>query len=135
MLIIIVFCYLSLWNFGIYLLWIFNTSYYKKHGNPLIVQLCVDLKEEQNSKYKRLSISDSFVFVFCHLGYRTKDVGKGKATVAADFINDRVAGCKVTPYPFIIIYHHFVVQIITLRCFGFSLDILSVLFNPLLYWR
>ena len=27
------------------------------------------------------------------------DIGKPKAEVAASFINDRVAGCNVTPYP------------------------------------
>lgn len=30
---------------------------------------------------------------------RPKDVGKAKAQVAADFINKRVPGTKVTPYP------------------------------------
>lgn len=30
---------------------------------------------------------------------RPKDIGKPKAVVAAEFINSRVAGCNVTPYP------------------------------------
>lgn len=31
---------------------------------------------------------------------RPKDVGRPKADVAADFINSRVPGCCVVPYPF-----------------------------------
>ena len=33
--------------------------------------------------------------LFC----RSKDVGKTKATVAAEFINNRIEDCQVTPYP------------------------------------
>lgn len=30
--------------------------------------------------------------------FRRKDIGKSKAEIAADFINKRIAGCKVTPH-------------------------------------
>ena len=30
---------------------------------------------------------------------RPKDIGREKAVVAAEFVNSRVAGCSVTPYP------------------------------------
>uniref|UniRef100_A0A3P9PXT2 NEDD8-activating enzyme E1 catalytic subunit n=1 Tax=Poecilia reticulata TaxID=8081 RepID=A0A3P9PXT2_POERE len=32
--------------------------------------------------------------------FRSKDVGRPKADVAADFINNRIPGCHVVPYPF-----------------------------------
>lgn len=31
---------------------------------------------------------------------RSKDVGCPKADVAAEFINSRIPGCRVIPYPF-----------------------------------
>lgn len=33
--------------------------------------------------------------------FRPQDVGKSKAEVAAQFINHRIPGCEVIPYPFI----------------------------------
>ena len=32
--------------------------------------------------------------------FRKKDIGKAKATVAAEFINNRIPGANVVPYPF-----------------------------------
>lgn len=32
--------------------------------------------------------------------FRKKDIGRPKADVAAEFINQRIQGCRVTPYPF-----------------------------------
>lgn len=32
---------------------------------------------------------------------RPKDIGRAKAEIAAEFVNSRIAGCKVTPYPLI----------------------------------
>ena len=44
------------------------------------------------------SLSPSIVnFLFCIC--RPKDIGRAKAVVAAEFINSRVAGCNVNPYP------------------------------------
>ena len=37
--------------------------------------------------------------MYVHVYYSDDDIGKPKAEVAASFINDRVAGCNVTPYP------------------------------------
>lgn len=39
------------------------------------------------------------LFISCNI-IRTTDIGKSKAQVAADFINKRVPGCCVTPYPY-----------------------------------
>jgi len=33
--------------------------------------------------------------------YRPDDIGKSKAVVAAEFINSRILGCNVKPYPII----------------------------------
>ena len=32
--------------------------------------------------------------------FRKKDIGKPKATCAAEFINSRIPGANVTPYPY-----------------------------------
>lgn len=34
--------------------------------------------------------------------FRKKDIGRPKAEVAAEFINQRIEGCQVKPYPFFI---------------------------------
>lgn len=34
-----------------------------------------------------------------NFSYRPKDVGRPKAEVAAEFLNDRVPNCNVVPYP------------------------------------
>ena len=39
--------------------------------------------------------------------FRKKDIGRPKAEVAAEFINNRVSTCKVIPYPLLI-----------MQCFG-----------------
>ena len=36
-----------------------------------------------------------------HVLRRHADIGKSKAEVAAKFINDRIPGCHVTPYPYL----------------------------------
>ncbi len=38
-------------------------------------------------------------FCLCLTSLRSKDVGRPKADVAAEFINQRVPGCNVVPYP------------------------------------
>ena len=35
--------------------------------------------------------------------FRRKDIDKPKATVAAEFINNRIPGANITPYPLLIL--------------------------------
>uniref|UniRef100_A0A3B3QVJ5 NEDD8-activating enzyme E1 catalytic subunit n=1 Tax=Paramormyrops kingsleyae TaxID=1676925 RepID=A0A3B3QVJ5_9TELE len=43
--------------------------------------------------------------------FRAKDVGRPKADVAADFVNSRIPGCSVVPYPWKLIQYTFYHQI------------------------
>ena len=42
---------------------------------------------------------ECFFKALYYVHYRKTDIGKPKATVAAAFVNKRVAGSNVTPYP------------------------------------
>ena len=48
-------------------------------------------------EYLRVWFPGIMNFLFCIC--RPKDIGRAKAVAAAEFINSRVAGCNVTPYP------------------------------------
>jgi molybdopterin/thiamine biosynthesis adenylyltransferase len=55
--------------------------------------LCIEVKyiDHLNLYYE---------WLFKYFFYRPKDVGRPKAEVAAEFLNDRVPNCSVVPYPF-----------------------------------
>ena len=50
--------------------------------------------------HANLHLHLSMTYFECVLTFfRPKDIGRAKAVVAAEFVNSRVAGCNVTPYP------------------------------------